>query len=833
MYNTALLFEKDAILSALPIDAVIPELLRAIQQQNQVILKAPPGAGKSTRFPLQLLQANLIDGKIIMLEPRRLAARNIAYYLAQQLGESVGQTVGYRVRGESQVSAQTRLEVVTEGIMTRMIQHDPELSGVDLVIFDEFHERSLQADTALAFSLEVQMALRDDLKIVVMSATLDSSALQTLLPRAGYLESQGRSYPVTVDYRPLSANQTWQAVMEQQIRGLLTQHSGSLLAFLPSAASIAQLQQRLSDLPSEISVHGLFGQMPFEQQQQALLPAKSGQRKVVLATNIAETSLTIEGIRLVVDSGLERRARFDLKTGITRLEQVRISQSSAQQRAGRAGRLEPGLCVRLYSEAQLKQQPSTPPPEILHSDLASLALELAQWGAQSASDLLWLDVPPPSALEQAQALLADLQLLDTRGQLTSAGKQAHQLGVEPRLAAMLIWAAAQSPAYLSTAVALTALLEEPERQVLDIQHSLHRWQQRLHRQSSQLDQRASSLASLLSSRFCLSDVDERLLASVAYFAFPDRLAQQRGRHGQYVLANGHGAFTFDEHPLASSQYLLALDLLRGQQQASQIFTALQVDIQSLITDHRERLIEQEWVDWDDKSQRFVAEKQQRFGKLMIARQALPAPASEKITEALLNFVQRQGLSVLHWDSASQEWLARVRCACQWLPEEAWPDMSDEGLLNHLADWLAPYLIGIRSGKALQQVPIIEALNAYLAWPLNQQLDEWFPTHYLLPTGTRKKIRYQVGYDPVLSVRMQEVFGEKSSPLIAKGRVAVVMELLSPAQRPLQITRDLASFWQGAYRDVQKEMKGRYPKHIWPDDPANHSATTKTKRHLNS
>lgn len=820
-------------MSALPIDVVIPELLLALQQRHQVILKAPPGAGKSTRFPLRLLQSKAFKGKIIMLEPRRLAARNIAQYVAQQLGEAVGQTVGYRVRGETKVSAQTQLEVVTEGILTRMIQRDPELTGIDLLIFDEFHERSLPADTALAFALEVQMALREELKILIMSATLDHAALQGLLPDAHYIESQGRSYPVSLIYRPLLANQGWLVVLEQQIRQLLSEQSGSLLAFLPSAASISQLQQKLTDLPADIEVHALFGQMPFAQQQQALIPSPAGQRKVVLATNIAETSLTIEGVRLVVDSGLERRARFDLKTGITRLEEVRISQSSAQQRAGRAGRLEPGLCVRLYSEGQLRQQMPTPPADILHSDLAPLALELAQWGASSASDLLWLDLPPAPALKQAQTLLVELELLDARGQLTRAGKQAHQLGIEPRLAAMLVWSAAKGRAYLATAIALAVLIEEPERQVLDIQHSLYRWQQQQHSKLNQWQRRAKALAQYFDYSFAIQDVDDRLLASVAYFAFPDRLAQQRAQHGQYILANGHGAFVSDQHPLAGCEYLLAIDLIRSQQQASQIFAALAVDLQSLLVGHSSRVSARELVQWDEQGQGLLAERQQRLGQLVITRQPIAQPASEKITEALLDFVQRQGLSVLNWDSASQEWLARVRCASEWLPEEAWPDMSEQGLLNHLDLWLAPYLTGVRSAKALQRVSLLEALHAYLGWPLNQQLDQWLPTHHLLPTGSRKKIRYQVGYDPVLSVKMQEVFGEKSSPLIAKGRIPLVMELLSPAQRPLQITRDLASFWQGAYREVQKEMKGRYPKHIWPDDPANHIATTKTKRHFDS
>ncbi|WP_136486140.1 ATP-dependent helicase HrpB [Vibrio sp. H11] len=820
-------------MSQLPIEAVIPELLAGVQRSPQVILKAAPGAGKSTHFPLALLKAGIVAGKIVMLEPRRLAARNIARYLAQQLGENVGETVGYRVRGDSKVGRHTRLEIVTEGIMTRMIQHDPELDGIDALIFDEFHERSLHADTALAFSLEVQAALRDDLKIIVMSATLDQHALQNLLPQASYVESQGRSYPVQIRYQPGTVNQPLVAAMEKQIRTLMAQETGSLLAFLPGAGAIVQLANNLRDLAADIDVCPLYGQLNFSEQQQAIAPAVAGRRKVVLATNIAETSLTIEGIRLVLDSGLERRARFDLKTGITRLEQVRIAQSSAEQRAGRAGRLEEGICVRLYSEAQLKQQPQVPVAEIMQSDLAPLALELAQWGAQDVSELQWLDVPPAVALSQARSLLAALDLMDSRQQLTASGKEAHALGVEPRIAAMLLAARQHGEACLYSALALAALLEEPERQVFDVSHSLQRWQQGRHPHSKVLHQRATALAHKLDSGFALRAVKPSQLAQVACLAFPDRIAQQRGQHGQFLLANGHGAVIADDQPLAGSDYVIALDVMRSQQQSSQVFSALELDMTALQQTFGLLFSTQERVDWDDKAGRLVAEKQLRIGQLVIEREALPAPAPEKMTQALLNYVERKGLAVLQWGETTTEWLTRVRCGCEWLPEEAWPDMSEQALLRDLNQWLEPYLSGIRSVKELNKVPVLDALKARLGWPLHQQLDEWLPVEHRLPTGSSKKIRYQVGMDPVLSVRMQEVFGEQSTPLVAKGRKAIVMELLSPAQRPLQVTRDLAGFWRGAYKEVQKEMKGRYPKHVWPDDPANHTATTKTKRQLNS
>lgn len=821
-------------MSQLPILAVIPELLTGIQHSPQLILKAAPGAGKSTYFPLALLQSGLIEGKIVMLEPRRLAARNIARYLAQQLGESVGKTVGYRVRGEAKVSRDTRLEVVTEGIMTRMIQNDPELDGIDALIFDEFHERSLHADTALAFSLEVQSALRDDLKIIVMSATLDHSSLQQLLPMAKYVESDGRGFPIDVRYQPLKTNEHLVAAMAKQIQALVHSEKGSLLAFLPGAGSIVQLAEQLTSLPDDVDVCPIYGQMNFSEQQKAIAPSPQGRRKVVLATNIAETSLTIEGIRMVVDSGLERVARFDLKTGITRLEQVRIAQSSAEQRAGRAGRLEPGICVRLYSEAQFNQQPKVSVPEILQSDLAPLVVELAQWGVKNVDELQWLDLPPSPALKQAQSLLQQLELLDEHGQLTSMGRDAHYLGVEPRIAAMLIKSQNRNAALFNSALALAALLEEPEKQILDVQHSLHRWQQGSHSKSKVMSQRANALANRMDDVFSLNEVNSHLLSLAACLAFPDRIAQKRGHaHGQYLLANGHGAFVSEDQPLAGSEYLVALDLMRSQNQASRIFTALELDIQMLESQFQELFLTSERVDWDEKAGRLVAEELCVLGQLVVRRKALPEPDKQKMTQALLNYVERKGLSVLNWDEDTKHWLERVRCAIDWLDDENWPAMDDETLLAEVKEWLEPYMVGVTSVKAMSRVSLKEALNARLGWPLNQQLDEWLPVTHVLPTGTHKKIRYQSGQEPVLSVRMQEVFGEKTSPVIAKGRQAIVMELLSPAQRPLQVTRDLAGFWAGAYKEVQKEMKGRYPKHVWPDDPANHVATTKTKRQLNS
>ncbi|ELA9429160.1 ATP-dependent helicase HrpB [Vibrio parahaemolyticus] len=821
-------------MSQLPIEAVMPQLLTAVKHQHQVILKAEPGAGKSTYFPLQLIQNQVVTGKVIMLEPRRLAARNIARYLAEQLGEQVGQRVGYRVRGETKVSASTQLEIVTEGVMTRMIQNDPELDGVDLLIFDEFHERSIHADTALALSLEVQEALRDDLKLVVMSATLDQEALQSLLPEACYIESEGRSFAVETRYAPLTANDYLPTVMAKNIESLMNKESGSLLAFLPGVAAIKQVQERLSHLPDDVEVCPLYGQLSFTEQQKAISPAEKGKRKVVLATNIAETSLTIEGIRLVVDSGLERVARFDLKNGLTRLEQTRIAQSSAIQRAGRAGRIEEGICVRLYSESQLKQQPQVPQPEILHSDLASLVMELAFWGTTDIHELKWLDIPSAAALRQAKQLLFSLGLITEQGQLTAEGKQAHDLGVEPRAAAMLIKSQSHSDKMVNVALAAVALIEEPERNVTNIAHSLHRWLSGSHPKKSLLLKRAQSLAHKLDTTFSLREVDEDALPLVLSLAFPDRIAQQRANQfGRFALANGHGAECRPDDMLGGCEYLVAIDLMRSHSNSSQIHLACELDVNILQTTFDSLFSTKEVVDWDEKKGRLVAEKQRKLGQLVIERVSLPNPGKEKMTQALLTYVRRQGLSSLNWTPAAESLLERIRCAVDWLPEQAWPMFDEASLLDSLDEWLEPYMTSVASVKDLSKINLVEALNARLGWPLNQHLDEWLPEHYQLPTGTKKRIRYQHGHEPVLSVRMQEVFGESTSPTVALGRKRLVLELLSPAQRPLQVTSDLAAFWNGSYKDVQKEMKGRYPKHVWPDDPANHVATTKTKRQLNN
>ncbi|TVO35456.1 ATP-dependent helicase HrpB [Vibrio algivorus] len=842
-------------MSQLPIVSVIASLLVALRDHSQVILKAAPGAGKSTYLPKVLLQSGADDiglkGKIIMMEPRRLAARNIAHYLAKQLGETVGQTVGFRVKGEAKVSANTRLEIVTEGVMTRMIQNDPELNGVGLVIFDEFHERSIHADTALAFCLEAQQVLRDDLKILLMSATLDQQALKTLMPQASYIESEGRGFPIDYHYAPLTANQYLVPRLTQLIPLWLARESGSMLVFLPGAREIRQLADNLEELDlseSGLSEQGidicpLYGQLDAKTQQSAIAASESGRRKVVLATNIAETSLTIEGIRMVMDSGFERVAKFDPKTGITRLEQVMIAQSSAQQRAGRAGRLEPGVCIRLYSQEALKLQPVVPQAEILHSDLTSLQMELLFWGANAVDELSWLDLPPQSNLQQAKSLLKQLGLLTPQGQLTVYGQHSQKLGVEPRFAAMLLRAKDLGDDYYHTALATLAMLEEPENNSQDISQDWHRWSQGVHNKASVLVRRSQQVGKACGVPFDSNRVDSQLIGCCVALAFPDRIAQSRANgQGRFLLANGHGAIMDERHGLANyflsnkphleSDLIVAIDLMRSSHSmASQIFRAVRVkkqDIERIFIGQIESL---DHVQWVEVRGCVSAEKQRRLGALVLEKQVITDISPLLKQAAILDYIRRKGLSILPWEQSSTNLLNRIRNGIEWMPEHDWPAMSDDILLAKLEQWLEPYMVGIDSVAKIKQIPLSQALLSYLGWPLNQEIDKWLPTHYRLPTGSNRVIRYQSGAEPVLSVRMQEVFGESDSPLIAQGRKKLVLELLSPAQRPLQITQDLAGFWQGAYKEVQKEMKGRYPKHVWPDDPANHVATTKTKRHF--
>ncbi|CDG13959.1 TPA: ATP-dependent helicase HrpB [Serratia marcescens] len=811
-------------MSSLPVSAVLDELLAALQSAPQVLLHAPTGAGKSTWLPLQILAKAGLPGRIIMLEPRRLAAKNVAYRLAQQLGEEPGQTVGYRMRAESKSGPQTRLEVVTEGILTRMLQQDAELQGVSLVILDEFHERSLQADLALALLLDVQQGLRDDLKLLIMSATLDNVRMTQLLPQAPVVVSEGRSFPVERLYQPLASHQRLEDGVAAAVKRMLAEQPGSLLLFLPGVAEINRVLERLTgEVASDTDLCPLYGALPLAQQQKAIQPAAPGRRKVVLATNIAETSLTIEGIRLVVDSGLERVARYDVRNGLTRLATQRISQASMVQRAGRAGRLEPGLCWHLFAKEQAERAAEHAEPEILQSDLTGFWLELLQWGCHDPAQLTWLDAPPAAALAAARALLHRLGATDDGGKLTAPGRQMAALGCEPRLAAMLVAGAALSADGLATAALLAALLEEPPRGgQMDIDYWLSRpqpnWRQRAAQLTKRLPQRAGQV-----------DVDlaPRLLAQ----AFTDRIAQRRGQDGRYLLANGLGAAMNQDEALSRAPWLIVPSLLQSHNSPdARILLALPVDIEALAAQLPAIVTQRTAVEWDEEKGTLRAWKRQQIGRLTLRAQPLAKPADEELQQALLDWVRAQGLAVLNWEGAAEQLRVRLQCAQAWLPEAEWPAMDEEPLLAALDQWLLPSLNGVRDLRGLKQVNIAEALSRLLDWQQKQRLDNALPTHYTVPTGSRLPIRYEAGKPPALAVRLQEVFGEQRSPMLAEGRIPVVLELLSPAHRPLQITGDLAAFWQGAYREVQKEMKGRYPKHVWPDDPATAVPTRRTKKY---
>lgn len=811
----------ELLVSSLPVAAVLPELLAALQHAPQVLLNAPTGAGKSTWLPLQILNAGGIQGKIILLEPRRLAARNVAQRLAELLNEKPGETVGYRMRAETCVGPGTRLEVVTEGILTRMLQNDPELSGVGLVILDEFHERSLQADLALALLLDVQQGLRDDLTLLIMSATLDNARLKPRLPDAPVITSEGRAYPVERRYQPLSTQHRFDEAVAIAAAELLRNESGSMLLFLPGVGEIQRVQEQLSGRTgTDVILCPLYGALPLIEQRKAILPAPAGQRKVVLATNIAETSLTIEGIRLVVDTAQERVANYDPRTGLTKLLTQRTSQASMTQRAGRAGRLEPGICLHLISAEQAERATTQTPPEILQSDLSGLVMELLQWGCPEPAQLTWLDTPPAVNLAAARQLLTQLGALEA-GRLSSKGQKMAAVGNDPRLAAMLV--AARNADEIATAAKLAAILEEPPRgEASDLANAFSRPQPNWQQRAKQLCQRLKSHGGSADS----AEIP-RLLAQ----AFPDRIARRRGLDGRYQLANGMGAMLDREDALTRHEWLIAPLLLQGNQSPdARILQAIAVDIDAL-TRACPSLVEQsDTVEWDEAQGTLKAFRRSQIGRLTLSVRTLAKPSEEELHQAILNGLRDKGLGALNWTPEAEQYRLRLQCAARWLPQFAWPSVSDEALLASLEAWLLPQMAGVHSLRALKALDVKAALQNLLEWSLRQRLDSELPTHYTVPTGSRIAIRYHEDNPPALAVRMQEMFGEAITPAIAEGRIPLVLELLSPAHRPLQITRDLGAFWAGSYREVQKEMKGRYPKHVWPDDPANTAPTRRTKKY---
>ncbi|EOZ0832797.1 ATP-dependent helicase HrpB [Citrobacter freundii] len=808
-------------MTSLPVAAVVPELLTALDASPQVLLTAPTGAGKSTWLPLRLLEHGGIKGRIILLEPRRLAARNVAQRLAELLNEKPGETVGYRMRAQSCVGSQTRLEVVTEGVLTRMIQRDPELTGVGLVILDEFHERSLQADLALALLLDVQQGLRDDLKLLIMSATLDNGRLQQLLPDAPMIISEGRTFPVERRYQPLAAHLRFDEAVAIATAELLRHESGSLLLFLPGVGEILRVQEQLATrVGGDVVLCPLYGALTLAEQRQAILPAPQGKRKVVLATNIAETSLTIEGIRLVVDCAQERVARYDARTGLTRLITQRISQASMTQRAGRAGRLEPGICLHLLAKEQAERAAAQGEPEILQSDLSGLLMELLQWGCTDPEQLNWLDTPPAINLQAAKRLLQMLGALEG-DRLSARGQKMAALGNDPRLAAMLV--STKNDDEAASAAKLAAILEEPPRGgSTDLAVAFSRnqpaWQQRSQQLLKRLNVRSGQ-------------PDGALLPLLLAQAFADRIARRRGQEGRYQLANGMGAMLDADDALGRHEWLIAPLLLQGSASPdARILLALPLDIEALMQACPELLQQSDTIEWDETQGTLKALRRSRIGQLTVKVQPLAKPSEEELHQAMLNGIRDKGLSVLNWTPEAEQFRLRLQCAANWLPEYDWPAVDEDSLLKTLERWLLPHMSGVHSLRALKALNVGQALRGLLDWSMLQRLDSELPAHYTVPTGSRIAIRYHEDNPPVLAVRMQEMFGEANTPTIAQGRVPLVLELLSPAQRPLQVTSDLSAFWQGSYREVQKEMKGRYPKHVWPDDPANTAPTRRTKKY---
>lgn len=813
-----------------PILEVSDDLLAALAKSSQVLLHAPTGAGKSTVLPLEILKSGQIDGRIIMLEPRRIAARSVAARLAQQLGESVGETIGLRMRSESRVSAKTRLEVVTEGVLTRQLQNDPMLEGVGLVILDEFHERNLQADLGLALLLDSQQALRDDLKILLMSATLDDQGLSQLFPDAPVISSQGRAFPVQREYKPINPNKPFHQEVASAVWQLMQQQAGSLLLFLPGVGEIERTKSELEGVVTDdVMLCPMYGALSIQAQQQAILPAPEGKRKVVLATNIAETSLTIEGIRLVVDSGFERVGQFNPKSGLTKLIKKRISQASMTQRAGRAGRLEAGVCWHLMSAEQAERAAQFSEAEINNSDLSGLWLALLQWGCHDISQLQWLDVPPEAALSAAKTLLFKLGVTDAQGKLTSMGNK--MAGTSVRTAAMLYHAQqTQNKSVIQLAALLTAIIEEPPRGgVIDLHTHLERPTENWCKRASILsgDKVTHSLGKATG---LISEWLPTLLAA----GFPDYIAKSRDHQARYQLASGLGATLNDNDPLMGSEWLMVAALWRSETSAdARISLAYPIEIEKLQQDCPHLFSTQETVEWDEQRGSLLAWRRLQCGQLVVKSQRLTNPEPEEIKNALVYWLQQNGLQQLNWQENTLQLRIRCELAARYFPDSPLPAMDDETLLETLDEWLAPYLNGVTSKKKLQEIDLMNLLLNRLDWQQRQWLDNTFPVTYIAPSGSEVSIHYALDKPPVVEIRLQEVFGEKANPTVANGKVTLTLSLLSPARRPIQITQDLGAFWQGSYKEVQKEMKGRYPKHPWPDDPANAEPTRQTKKAMMS
>ena len=836
-------------MNSLPIDEVLPALREALAARHEAVLEAPPGAGKTTRVPLALLDQDWLAGQtILMLEPRRLAARAAAERLASELGEKVGETVGYRIRLDSKVGPRTRIEVVTEGILTRRLQDDPALEGVGLLIFDEFHERSLDADLALALSLNGRELFRDQqpLKILLMSATLEGERLSTLLGDAPILRSEGRMFPVTQRWGgPFQPGEFIEPRVVQTVLEALNDESGSLLVFLPGQAEIRRVHQQLAEAlgpRDDILLCPLHGELDLAAQRAAIDPAPPGQRKVVLATNIAETSLTINGVRVVVDAGLARVPRFDPGSGMTRLDTQRISRASATQRAGRAGRLEPGVCYRLWSADQQEQLAAYASAEILQADLAGLALQLARWGV-APNQLAWLDAPPGAAYAQAQDLLRRLGALNDDGTLTRHGQAMAELPAHPRIAHLLLRGQSLGLAQMACDVAALlgerdilrgagadlhsrlVLLSGEERAARGAQGGVQRARQLSRQYRSYLRGQAES---------AVSDPEHpRWLGALLALAYPDRMAQQRRPGGaEYRLANGRAAQFSEADNLMKQPWLVVADLgSRQGQREERIYLAADFDPALFDSVLAEQVRTVDQLDWDEREGVLRAERQRKVGELVLDREPLSGLDEAARCRALVNLVRRKGLELLPWTPELRQWQARVMLLRQLeladKGESQWPDVSDGALLEGLEQWLQPFLGKVSRLSHFANLELASIVHNLLPWPLPQRLDELAPHHLTVPSGSSIRLDYSE-QPPILAVRLQELFGLSDTPRIAGGRQVVKLHLLSPARRPVQVTQDLANFWRSTYAEVKKDLKGRYPKHYWPDDPLIAEATARVK-----
>jgi ATP-dependent helicase HrpB len=832
---------------AFPIDELLPRIQESLAAHPRLVLEAPPGAGKTTQVPPALLDAPWLAGrKIVMLEPRRVAARAAAQFMARQRGEDAGGTVGYRIRFENKVSAATRIEVVTEGILTRMIQDDPTLEGIGALLFDEFHERHLAADLGLALALDVQASLRDDLRIVVMSATLDGERLAAFLA-APRLSSAGRSYPVTVTHFPARREEALEHQVKRALEHAIAQHPGDVLVFLPGQREIARTDAALasSDVAREADVLQLHGELPVEQQSRVLQPDPAGHRRVVLATNVAESSVTLPGVRVVIDSGLAREPRYDPNSGFARLDVVNIAQASADQRAGRAGRVAEGFAYRLWPESQRLEAQRR--PEIAQVELAGLALELAAWGD---ADLRFVDPAPPGPLAAARELLQRLGALEGRA-ITALGRRMLALGTHLRLAAMLLAPSDNNERALACDLAALIEARDPLRSRSDALAA--RWQALAAFRNGRVgaDASRSALAAIDQAakqwrrrlhvdRVPPGEMPAHLIGDVLLHAYPDRIAKQHPSDPyRYQLANGRSAKLFDDSTLYGEPWIVISEL-RDEARDARVLRAAPLDESRLERDFPQRFTREDRVVWDTNTRGIAAVRETRFDRIVLDSRPLAKPDPAGYADALVDAVRQLGLEALPWTESLQQWRARVRCLRVWVPEVAdtLPDLSDAALLASLDDWLKPALSGKTRLDALDEQALGEALKSSVDWATRQKIDALAPTRIVVPSGMERRIGY--GFDmtanegegapeaPVLAVKLQELFGLADTPRIADDRVPLTLHLLSPGGKPLQITRDLRSFWDRTYPEVKKEMKGRYPKHPWPEDPWSASATHRAK-----